>query len=198
MPTVVATPNTFDANSYTTRTRGDSYYGVRLFATAWTGASADTKDTALIMATRVMDASLTARRVFSPPVGSKAGYYTVRPTWTGMRSALNLSKLAWGRIGMVDRNGVAIDETVFPDELQDATAELAGQLIKADRTLDNNIALKGITDIKAGPVSLSFASGAAAFSQGLPQAVLDLLVPTWLTEQVVHGMYQASIEVVSE
>lgn len=197
MPTVIATPNTVDCNSYSSRANGDNYYAERLFATIWTGATADVKDAALIMATRVLDAALTARRTFVPPVGQRAGYYIVRPTWTGTRSTLNLSKRAWGRASMLDRNGVAIAETVFPTELADATCELAGQLIRADRTLDNDVAVQGITGIKAGPVSLSFAEGAAAYSQVLPQAVLDLLVPSWLTEQVIQGMYQASFEVVS-
>lgn len=198
MPTVVATPNTADANSYATRTYGDAYYASRLFATIWTGATTDTKDASLIMATRVMDAAVTARRTFVPPGGlNRPGYYIVRPTWTGVRSTLNLSKLAWSRAGMLDRNNVAIAETIFPTELADATCELAGQLIRADRTLDNDVAVQGITDIKAGPVSLSFAEGAAAYSQVLPQAVLDLLVPSWLTEQIIQGMYAASFEVVS-
>ena len=197
MPAVIATPNTADANSYGTRAGGDTYYAARLFATIWTAATNDVKDASLLMGTRVINAALTARRVFVPPAGQRAGYYIIRPTWTGARSTLNLSKLAWGRSGMFDRNGVAIAETVFPAELEEATYEMAGQLIRADRTLDNDVAVQGITDIKAGPVSLSFADGVAAYSQVLPQAVLDLLVPSWLTEQVIQGMYQASFEVVS-
>ncbi len=98
---------------------------------------------------------------------------------------------------MFDRNGVAIGETEFPQELKDATSELAGALGTADRTLDNDTAVQGITDVSAGPVAVSFAEGVAAYSKVLPEAVLDLLVPSWLTDQVAQGMYPNSFAIVS-
>lgn len=45
-----------DANSYADVTDGDAYHAGHLYATAWTGASADTKAAALVMATRLIDA----------------------------------------------------------------------------------------------------------------------------------------------
>jgi hypothetical protein len=45
-----------DANSYASVADGDSYHDGHLYATAWTGASADQKAVALVMATRLIDA----------------------------------------------------------------------------------------------------------------------------------------------
>lgn len=193
--TLNATPNDASANSYATVAQAQAYFDTRVAVAGWDDA--DSQDILLMMATRVLDAVLTARRQFVPPAGARAGYYVNRPTWTGTRSTLNVSKLAWGRAGMFDRNGVAIAETTFPQELVEAVSELAGALGTADTTLDNDVAVQGITDIKAGPVSLSFAEGVAAYSKALPEAVLDLLVPSWLTAQTIEAMYSASFDVVS-
>jgi hypothetical protein len=192
-----ATPGAATANSYCTVARGQQYFDMRLPVAGWDNA--DSQAVLLMMATRVIDASLSSRRTFMPPIGNgRGGYYVNRPTWTGLRAAGNLSKLAWTRSGMYDRNGILIPENVFPDELADATAELAGALGTKDTTLDNSIVVKGITDIKAGPISLSFASGAAWYSKPLPESVLDLLVPSWMTLQSIDSMYDATFAVVSE
>ena len=45
-----------DANSYASVADGDAYHAAHLYATAWTGATADKKATALVMATRLIDA----------------------------------------------------------------------------------------------------------------------------------------------
>ncbi len=193
--TLVATPGTATANSYATKARAQQYFDMRTPVAGWDDA--DSQEVLLMMATRVLDAVLSPRRTFVPPTSGRAGYYVNRPTWTGLRAATNLSRLAWTRSGMFDRNGVAISELVFPEELADATAELAGALGTKDLTLDNEIAVLGITDIKAGPVSLSFAENVALFSKALPESVLDLLVPSWLTSQFIEGMQGLVFEVVS-
>ena len=45
-----------DANAYADADDCDAYHEGHLYATAWTGASAGTKDAALVMATRLIDA----------------------------------------------------------------------------------------------------------------------------------------------
>jgi len=45
-----------DANSYASVADGDTYHDGHLYATAWTGASADQKAVALAMASRLIDA----------------------------------------------------------------------------------------------------------------------------------------------
>jgi len=188
-PTIVATPGDANANSYATRARAQAYFDTRLYATNWTGASDTDKDIALIMATRVIDASLSARRTW---VASEKRF-RIRPTWTGTRAATNLSRLAWTRAGMFDRNGIAIPETVIPDELADATAELAGQLLGSDRTANSAVIDAGLTDLRVGPVALGFKDDFHV--EVLPDAVLDLLVPSWFTEEVYESGLSAFIKV---
>lgn len=195
--TLNATPNAAGANSYATRAEAQTYFDTRLTVAGW---DAGDQDVLLMMATRLIDAMFSPRRVWMPPtigVNARAGYYIVRPTWTGTRATANLSRLAWGRDGMVDRNGTAIANNIFPIELKEATAELAGALGTKDTTLDNDIAVQGITDIKAGPISLSFGQGAAALSKTLPESVLDLLVPSWFTQQFIDGVQSTIFEVAS-
>lgn len=45
-----------DANAYASVADGDAYHDGHLYATAWTGASADQKAVALVMASRLIDA----------------------------------------------------------------------------------------------------------------------------------------------
>ena len=44
-----------DANSYASVADGDAYHDGHLYATAWTGATADQKAVALVMASRLID-----------------------------------------------------------------------------------------------------------------------------------------------
>lgn len=192
--TLNATPGAAGANSYATVARAQQYFDMRTPVAGWDDA--ESQDVLLMMATRLIDASLSPRRTFVPPAGGgKGGYYVNRPTWTGSRAAGNASRLAWTRSGMYDRNGIVIPENVFPEELADATAELAGALGTKDTTLDNDLVIQGITALKAGPVSLSFSD--AVLSKPLPESVLDLLVPSWLTLQSIDSLYDAFIAVVS-
>ncbi len=55
MPTVIITPGASNANSYCSRADGDAYHEAHLYASAWTGATADQKDAALFWATRLLD-----------------------------------------------------------------------------------------------------------------------------------------------
>lgn len=45
-----------DANAYASAADGDAYHDGHLYATAWTGATADKKAAALVMASRLIDA----------------------------------------------------------------------------------------------------------------------------------------------
>ena len=44
-----------DANSYASVAEGDTYHEAHLYATAWTAATPETKEKALLMATRLID-----------------------------------------------------------------------------------------------------------------------------------------------
>lgn len=191
-PAIVATPNASNANSFLTLVEGQAYWDTRLWTDLW--ENSDDQSAALILATRTLVAMLSPRRKFVPPSGGQPGYYIISQTWTGI-PATATQVLPWGRLGMFDRNGNAIAGTVIPQELKNATAELAGQMSKADRLIDNDVAVQGLTSVKAGSVALSFKSD-IMMTKVLPDIVLDLLVPSWLTNQVIEPMYSAFIDII--
>ncbi len=47
-----------DANAYASVVDGDTYHDGHLYAAAWTGATADNKAAALVMATRLIDSQV--------------------------------------------------------------------------------------------------------------------------------------------
>lgn len=192
MPTIDATVGGAASNSYELLSDANTYFDERLpLATPWV-ASGDATIRALIMATRVLDAMSSAHRVLRR-VGNADFYYTSR-RWTGA-PATATQRLAWPRIGMFDAAGNAIPSTVIPQALKDAESELAGQLLMADTTLDNVIAVSGITSVKAGSVSVSFKNDIAAHV--LPDAVLNLMPPSWFFDELVEPGLRAQFNIIS-
>lgn len=154
---LVATAGAANANSYATAVQGDSYHEGRLFSTTWTGASTATKEAALVWATRILD-----RRII----------------WHGWPK-YTTQALQHPRTGLLTNNGVAyLPDTTIAQEIIDATAEFARQLIAEDRTLDYDIEAKGITSLRAGSVALTFKDDASA--KVVPDAVLDLIPAHWI------------------
>lgn len=179
---VIATPGAFDANSFITLVEYAYYHERRLPLDPPVATTGDIAARNVIMATRILSAMIAPKRTLRWDRAGKPYYYTSR-TWTGT-IATATQALAWGRIGMYDRFGREIPDGTIPADLKDATSELAGQLGSlADRTLDNDVAVQGITRIKAGSVELEFKDLIEA--QILPDAVLLLLVQSWLTDEKV-------------
>jgi len=155
MPTVVETPGAANANSYLSVAEADAYFDTRLAATVWTGSTTTIKQTALIMATRLMD------KLWD---------------WVSIRTD-TIQYLDWPRIGVLAENRLeTIDDDVIPQALKEATAEFAMQLISEDRTLDSDIETLRINALKAGSVSLTFGNGVKA--KVVPDAVF-YLIPEW-------------------
>lgn len=190
---LVSTPGASNANSYEEVAEADEYFDARLpLATPWGESDVD-KEILLVMGTRSLDAMFRGTRVLVPASGSTAAYYLVRRAWTGQPSTTT-QRLAWPRTGMFDGNGNAIDPAVIPTELKEALAEYAGQLSLKDRTLDNAVAVGGIKSVSAGSVSVSFRDG-AILPQVIPEAVLNLLPPSWYTEELIEAVAAFDFEV---
>jgi hypothetical protein len=88
---------------------------------------------------------------------------------------------------MYSRNGVLIANNVIPQDLKNAQAEYARQLMAEDRTADNSVMSQGISKIKAGPVELNFKSEFAATDAAkamVPDVVKVLIPASWLNEEV--------------
>lgn len=189
-----ATPNDPLANSFLTLEEGQDYWDTRLFVDSWDNS--EDQEMALILATRTIVAAFAPRREFVPPTGNQEGYFINHPTWNGL-PATTTQRLPFGRVGLYDRNGNEIAGDVIPQELKDATAELAGQMSLADRMIDNDVAAQGITSVKAGSVAVTFKENGIQVLKVLPDSVRMLLVPGWLTDLTVEGMYPAQLDVVS-
>ena len=102
-----------DANAYAEVANADVYHEGHLYATAWTGATADNKAAALVMATRLIDSQVR----FS---GFKAN---------------ELQALQWPRRDCLDPDlGIATKSNAVPKEVIDATCEMARELLILDRT----------------------------------------------------------------
>lgn len=192
-PTINATSGSSTANSYATVLEADAYFESRsALPTAW-GDSESSKEALLVMATRLLDAMFRGTRILVQASGGIPAHYLVRRKWTGL-PATTIQRLAWPRSGMYDQNGNAIGETIIPQDLKDALSELAGQLGIADRTLDNDVAIQGITSVRAGSVAVSFRDG-TILSQVIPEAVLNLIPPSWYTEELEEGVSPFDLEV---
>jgi len=119
-----------DANSYAAVADGNAYHDGHLYASVWTGASTTTKEAALVMATRLIDAHYQFR-------GFKA-HEAQALQWPRDYArdddALRLSSFA-GLFGIWQRDEYFAVNAV-PKAVVDATCETARELIKADRTED--------------------------------------------------------------
>ena len=108
-----------DANSYASAADSDAYHAGHLYATSWTGATADNKAAALVMASRVIDAEF---------------------QFNGVKTSA-AQALQWPRSDCRDPDAVAtsaglgvIGSNVVPKGVTHATCELARELLLLDRT----------------------------------------------------------------
>jgi len=114
-----------DANAYADVADGDAYHAGHLYATAWTGASADQKAVALVMASRLIDAEF---------------------QFNGTRTTA-VQSLQWPRAKCPEPDNVHVPISVLlpipydyveydkvPKAVVQATCEMARELLIADRT----------------------------------------------------------------
>ena len=139
-----------DANSYCSIADGDAYHETHPYATDWEDADTDQKCRTLQTATRLLDS-----------------WYD----WIGSTASSD-QRLLWPRVGAVGPSGYLLASDEIPEAVEFATAELARQLLVADRTADNDTAAKGLTSLTAGSVSMEFK---AVSSKPIPDAVMALL-----------------------
>ena len=116
---------------YATVDQGNAYHLGRLHNSEWLVASEATKLKALTWATRQLDDL----------------------QWAGDRVS-TIQVLRWPRNYVNDRDGTPLDNTAIPQVLINATAELAWEGLKADRTVDNSAI--GIRKVLAGAVNVHF------------------------------------------
>lgn len=158
------TPGGASADSYASLVEMNAYHTAHLYSEAWTAASDSDKEAGGIMMTRLLDGMPRA--------------------WTGLAST-STQALGWPRKGMLTRNGYGIANNKIPQALKNAEAEGARQLIEENLLETDSVTAKGITSLKAGPVALTFKKTRDiqdALLAMIPDAVISLLVPSWLIE----------------
>ncbi len=161
---IIATPGAADANSYATVLEATAYNDSRLYASAWADAEPDDQIKALQQATRMIDSKY---------------------VWNGI-ATFETQALGFPRTGLLTRNGYPLNPNTIPQDLINATSEFARQLLATDKSADNDIAVQGITSIKAGSVALTFKEGLESGTREtvIPSAVNDLIPPSWYTTVV--------------
>lgn len=135
MPTIVTALTDPARNSYLSLEDANTYHDERLHSEAWTGEEDDDqKRRALIWATHILDNTF---------------------RWRGYRVEEE-QPLQFPRYGISDYDGWLLSEKSIPRKVQDATAELALELLSGDRTLNDEPGSAGIRELKVGSVELKF------------------------------------------
>jgi hypothetical protein len=116
-----------DSNSYADSTDGDAFHEGHLYAAAWTGASADAKDKALVMATRLIDSEFQFN-------GWKLSDAQALQ-WPRARCPDPDGGFAIIPLRLLPRTTGYVDFNTVPKRVIDATCETARELLIADRTL---------------------------------------------------------------
>lgn len=153
---LVTTAGSASANAYVTSAVANQYHEDRPAAdTSWSGASGDAKIAAILWATKLLD---------------------LHYEWNGF-PINGTQSLNWPRSGLETQNGYTLDDDSIPNELQQATAEYARQLIAEDRAADSDIETQGIQEISVGSIALKFKD--TVLAKNVPDAVVWLLPRSW-------------------
>lgn len=120
-------------NSYIDTDDADAYFGDSLRADNWDALDTDIKSKALITATRMLD----------------------RQTWMGEK-ADDAQALQWPRTGVTDKYGNAVSDASVPQQILDATCELA-LMLTTDASVETKSNTNGNTKyLKAGEAEIGY------------------------------------------
>lgn len=119
------------SNSYADVSDGDTYHETRLHVDDWTDANTADKEKALMWATRLLDDMV---------------------EWNG-RKTDDDQALDWPRYQIYDEDGYYIDHNTIPQDIVDATCELARTLLVEDITGSPDTL--GFSYLRAGDVAVN-------------------------------------------
>ena len=159
--TLVATVGGASSNTYATLAEAEQYYLNRWVGTStvWSGESDANKNKALLFSAKLLDNLI---------------------LWQGT-VVDDTQSMLWPRYGLSFRNGYQIDSTTVPQDMKDAQSELARQLlVDVTRTDDSDVETQGITELKAGSVTLRFSEDQAI--KMIPDLVALFIPRTWVEE----------------
>ncbi len=143
------------ANSYATLLEAETYLGAYPGNQDWNGLADLDKNGLLILATKQIDL---------------LPFYGLATTQS--------QALAWPRLGMVTKEGYIIQFDAIPRQLKEAQAELAYALAVGTFSLEPQISINTIKDVKIGDLAVTYRD-APITEAYLPKIVTQLLRP-WL------------------
>jgi hypothetical protein len=114
-----------DANSYADVADGDAYFAGHLYASAWTGATADNKAAALVMATRLIDSQFQFNGYRAHT--EQALQWPREKCPDPDKGIPTISVLQWV-------SDCFVEPDMVPAPVLQATCEMARELLIADRT----------------------------------------------------------------
>lgn len=159
-----------DAESYLSEADADAYHAARSANATWAAALAADKEQALRLATQYLDT-------------------TYQDCWNALRWSNN-QKLDWPRSGLVI-DGVGYNADDIPQQLLDATAELALKVVSGGDTLFADMSDEGTLaskSVRVGPItkSVSYAGGSRGVKRYrlVEQLISPLIYATNRVERV--------------
>lgn len=146
-----------DANSYVTVDYANDYLSIKSNADDWLALDEEVVEKYLMWGTRLLD----QRAVFP------------NSTPTDEDQALR-----WPRQYAYDRDGEAIPDDVIPDQIQEATVEIAFNLY--NQAVDPSQAASSggaINKIKVAVIEIGYSDGVAASNNNFPSGINEILYP---------------------
>lgn len=166
-----ATPGGTTANSYVTRAEAVAYMGTHLYASAFLALTTGEQDTALMMATRLIDRLI---------------------CFLGT-SASTTQALRFPMVDLPSPMGGVLPSNTIPVIVKDATSELARLLAITDTTAPNEAAAQGLTKLKVGPIELGFKE--MIESNTIPPSIRTLFPTAWLCPTAEETARVAEFEI---
>ena len=142
-------PGSVSATSYASVVEGNAYHDAHLYGSAWSSAKTDTKERALMMATRILDE---------------------RVNWVG-RKATDAQALRWPRSSVVDADGYTVSSTVVPVTIKNAVIEFARLLIDTDTTAARDD--EGVKSMKLDSLAIEYDK--TDQKNAIPQTVREMV-----------------------
>lgn len=174
MGTVTIGADTFDI--YGTEAGAATYFRARLGASAWNSAGSSDKKRGLVSATRWIDSA----------------------RWQGAPTASGQA-LAFPRTGLLDCDGVAVDDSTVPAEVDQACYELALKLLEDPTLVDNVNSGSDEKRLKAGSAEIEFFRNASSSLPGggaslFPAAAARLLRCFIAGASGIRGSFNSGVD----
>lgn len=156
-------PLTVGENSYISVADASEYFALAVHGAAWVSADTSVREAALVSATRMLD----------------------RQRWSGSKASPSQA-LQWPRSGLTDRDGNTLSDATVPQEVVDATCELALSLIDNPDLQNSDNSGSNIKRVKADTVEVEYIRGktGSRFS-----VLITELIGLWLAGSSYNGPF---------